>query len=166
MKNTPLRRLWLPVSALKQRYSKGKCFAIHCFPRYATPCSSLFKTTQQCLLAEVGLIMISAFQEFFGKSHWDCCLQDLPKLAEAARKAPDAWVTAQCQHRWLLIARALQGHDRSRKSALNNDTELWSMLARVTDSVGLVFEGEPHTNCNLHVHSKYGFRACTIKLTS
>lgn len=169
MKNTPFKRLWLPVSVFKQRYGKGKCFAIHpMLSKFATPCLSLFKSVIKTamLLAEVGPTMIPAFQELFGKSHRDCRLQDLPELAESAREAPGTWVTAQCQHRWLLIARALQGHDRSRKSALNNDTELWSMLARVTDSVGLLFEGVPHTNCNLRVHSKHGFRACTIKLNS
>ena len=149
MKKTPFRRLWLPVSAFKQRYGKGKCFAIH--PMLSKMCYTLLELVQvlyprqQCLLAEVGATMISAFQELFGRSHRDCCLQDLPKLAESAREAPDTWFTAQCQHRWLLIARAIQGHDRSRRSALNSDTELWSILARVTDSVGLMFEGTPAT---------------------
>ena len=91
--------------------------------------------------------MMPSFEAFFGKSHGECCLQELPQLAKSAREVPGTWVTARCQHRWLVIARALLGHDRSRKSALNNDTELWSMLARVTDSVGLVFEGVPHNNC-------------------
>ena len=93
--------------------------------------------------------MIDSFQELFGKSHGECYLQELPKLAKSAREAPGTWITARCQHRWFVIARALQGHDRSRKSALNSDTELWSMLARVTDSVGLVFEGVFHDNCDL-----------------
>ena len=109
----------------------------------------LLKPEQHCLLAEVGTTMIASFEALFGKSHGECCLQELPKLAKSSREVPGSWVTARCQHRWLVIARALLGHDRSRKSALNNDTELWSMLARVTNSVGLVFEGEPYKSCNL-----------------
>lgn len=95
--------------------------------------------------------MVSSFEALFGRNYGDCRLQDLPKLAQSARESPGTWVTAQCQHRWLVIARALQGHNRSTKSALNSDTQLWDMLAKVTDSVGLLFEGMPRHNCNLYV---------------
>ena len=89
--------------------------------------------------------MISSFEALFGASYEECCLDDLPKLAQAAREVPGTWVTSQCQHRWFLVAKALQSHNRSTKSALNSDTQLWAMLARVTDAVGHLFEGVPQS---------------------
>ena len=84
--------------------------------------------------------MTSSFQELFGRGHKDCQPQDLPKQAEAARQA-GTWVTAQCQHRWFLLARALLETKTTRKSALNDSTEMWNMLNTVTEAVGLIFAG-------------------------
>ena len=101
--------------------------------------------TKHCLHAEVGATMISSFEALFGVSYADCCVGDLPKLARSVREVPGTWVTSQCQHRWFLVAKALQTHNRSTKSALNNDLELWAMLARVTEAVGHLFGGVPHS---------------------
>ena len=64
------------------------------------------------------------------------------------------------------MARALQGHNRSRKSALNSDAQLWDMLARVTDSVGLMFEGVPRYNCNIDVHIRHRYELTFMHLTT
>ena len=109
--------------------------------------------------------MTSSFEELFGRSYKDCHPEDLPKHAEAARQA-GTWVTAQCQHRWFLLARALLETKTTRKSALNDSTELWDMLGTVTEAVGLIFTG---VSCNA-LHALYwcprGMQSCNQTNTS
>lgn len=169
MKVTPYRKLAMPISRFNLRYGKGKSSACHwllvpglhgkasqplwynchaCFGRL----DIVVLCRPHCLHAEVGPNMISACNALFGRSYGECCLDDLPKLAQSARDVPGTWVTVQCQHRWFLMAKALQSHNRTTKSALNNDTQLWAMLGRVTDAVGRLVEGVPHNNHMLCVH--------------
>ncbi len=89
--------------------------------------------------------MFSSFEALFGLSHVDATsantLVIFAKQARHKRQGCNSWVTAEHQHRWLLMGRALQSwKSTARKSTLADNNELWKMLEIQCNSVETVLD--------------------------